>query len=175
MIYRFIGLRHEITEICSINRKHRSNWTVTLTGSLPNNLGKITVFFLPSVMTLAFPGFLAIFEKMLARIAAHLALRFLRWLTENMLTFGWCEVLSKIVLCLLWLEGCLGFSLELFSCSAVSIELYCGHFLQDIHQKWQDKNSAGYTVKGGLFPNSCTWPARLIVPCCCGVFPDKQT
>ena len=31
MIYRFIGLRHEITEICSINRKHRSNWTVTLT------------------------------------------------------------------------------------------------------------------------------------------------
>ena len=31
VIYRFIGLRHEITEICSINRKHRSNWTVTLT------------------------------------------------------------------------------------------------------------------------------------------------
>ena len=30
VIYRFIGLRHEITEICSINRKHRSNWTVTL-------------------------------------------------------------------------------------------------------------------------------------------------
>ena len=28
--YRFIGLRHEITEICSINRKHRSNWTATL-------------------------------------------------------------------------------------------------------------------------------------------------
>ena len=25
VIYRFIGLRHEITEICSINRKHRSN------------------------------------------------------------------------------------------------------------------------------------------------------
>ena len=31
VIYRLIGLRHEITEICSINRKHRSNWTVTLT------------------------------------------------------------------------------------------------------------------------------------------------
>ena len=31
VINRFIGLRHEITEICSINRKHRSNWTVTLT------------------------------------------------------------------------------------------------------------------------------------------------
>ena len=30
MIYRFIGLRLEITEICSINRKHRWNWTVTL-------------------------------------------------------------------------------------------------------------------------------------------------
>ena len=29
-MYRFIGLRHEITEMCSINRKHRSNWTVTL-------------------------------------------------------------------------------------------------------------------------------------------------
>ena len=25
VIYRFIGLRHEITEICSINQKHRSN------------------------------------------------------------------------------------------------------------------------------------------------------
>ena len=25
VIYRFIGLRHEITEICSINRRHRSN------------------------------------------------------------------------------------------------------------------------------------------------------
>ena len=25
LIYRFIGLQHEITEICSINRKHRSN------------------------------------------------------------------------------------------------------------------------------------------------------
>ena len=25
VIYRFIELRHEITEICSINRKHRSN------------------------------------------------------------------------------------------------------------------------------------------------------
>ena len=25
VIYRFIGLRYEITEICSINRKHRSN------------------------------------------------------------------------------------------------------------------------------------------------------
>ena len=30
MIYRFIGLRHEIAEICSINRKHHLNWTVTL-------------------------------------------------------------------------------------------------------------------------------------------------
>ena len=30
LLYRFIGLRHEITEICSINRKHHSNWTVTL-------------------------------------------------------------------------------------------------------------------------------------------------
>ena len=30
VIYRFIRLRHEITEICSVNRKHRSNWTVTL-------------------------------------------------------------------------------------------------------------------------------------------------
>ena len=25
VIYRFIGLRHEVTGICSINRKHRSN------------------------------------------------------------------------------------------------------------------------------------------------------
>ena len=25
VIYRFIGLHHEITKICSINRKHRSN------------------------------------------------------------------------------------------------------------------------------------------------------
>ena len=33
VIYRFVGLRHEITEICSINQKHRSNWTVTLTAS----------------------------------------------------------------------------------------------------------------------------------------------
>ena len=32
VIYRFIGLRHEITELCSINRKHRSNRTVTLRG-----------------------------------------------------------------------------------------------------------------------------------------------
>ena len=31
VIHRFIGLCHKITEICSINRKHRSNWTVTLT------------------------------------------------------------------------------------------------------------------------------------------------
>ena len=31
VIYRFIGLRHEITEICPISQKHRSNWTVTLT------------------------------------------------------------------------------------------------------------------------------------------------
>ena len=30
MMYMFIGLRHEITEICSINQKHRSNRTVTL-------------------------------------------------------------------------------------------------------------------------------------------------
>ena len=30
VIYRFIGLRDEVSEICSINRKHRSNWTVTL-------------------------------------------------------------------------------------------------------------------------------------------------
>ena len=30
VIYRFIGLRHETTEICSINWKHSSNWTVTL-------------------------------------------------------------------------------------------------------------------------------------------------
>ena len=30
VMYRFIGLRHEITEIFSINRKHHSNWTVTL-------------------------------------------------------------------------------------------------------------------------------------------------
>ena len=29
MIYRFIGLCHKITEICSINRKHRSNVTLT--------------------------------------------------------------------------------------------------------------------------------------------------
>ena len=30
VIYRFIVLRHEITEICSVNRKHRSNRAVTL-------------------------------------------------------------------------------------------------------------------------------------------------
>ena len=29
VMYRFIGLRHEITKICSINQKHCSNWTVT--------------------------------------------------------------------------------------------------------------------------------------------------
>ena len=30
VMYRFVGLRHELTKICSINQKHRSNWTVTL-------------------------------------------------------------------------------------------------------------------------------------------------
>ena len=38
MIYRFIALRHEITEICSINRKQSSNWTVTLNKPCPCTL-----------------------------------------------------------------------------------------------------------------------------------------
>ena len=44
MIYRFIRLRHEITEICSINRKYRSNWTVTLNLTIRDRFLPCSIF-----------------------------------------------------------------------------------------------------------------------------------
>jgi len=70
-----LGKSQRLSWCGMLKLQYPSGSTLILTDSLPNTLGNRTFFFFPSAVILAFPGFLAISKKMLARIVAHFALK----------------------------------------------------------------------------------------------------